>query len=99
MLVCRLGYRRSTDIDIGCVTYQRFTIRRGNGYRVPLACRTSAQRGLELEKEHEILRAKRMYGCLFVRKLAPSCDLSCFVKSGFESFQCGGAPAKIMLSG
>ena len=46
-------------------------------------------RGLELELEERILRAKRL-GCLFVRKMAPTCDLRCFAASGFERFQCAG---------
>lgn len=69
----------------GCVTYQRFNQKR-EGYRAPLSCRTTA-RGLEIEREADILRAKQV-GCLFVRKMAPTCDLSCFASSGFERFQC-----------
>mgnify|MGYP003344733043 CR=1 FL=1 len=49
ILVYRLGYRRGVDIDVGCVTYQRFS-RERNSYREPLLCRTS-HRGLELEME------------------------------------------------
>ncbi len=77
------------DLEIGCITYQRFTPRR-DSYRKPLDCRLTA-RGLELEREHEILKAKKA-GCLFVRKIAPAatCDLTCFANSGFERFQCPG---------
>jgi hypothetical protein len=88
VLVHHLGYRRGTDIEVGCITYQRFTLKR-DSYRPPLACRSSA-RGLELEREAEIMNAKRTHGCLFARKLAPSCDLACLVSSGFQSFQCSG---------
>ena len=54
-----------------------------------LPCARTA-RGLELERESDILRVKRDHGCLFVRKVAPTCDLTCFAKSGFSSFQCPG---------
>ena len=85
ILVHQLGYRRGVDIEVACVTYQRFTPKR-DSYRPPLSCKMTA-RGLELEREADILRAKKL-GCLFVRKIAPTCDLSCFVQSGFERFQC-----------
>ena len=88
MLVHRLGYRRGVDIDVACITYQRFTQKR-NSYRPPLTCRTTA-RGLELEREAEILKAQRI-GCLFVRKVAASCDLRCLASSAFERFQCATA--------
>ena len=71
--------------SIGGVFVRRFNHKR-DGYRPPLTCRTTA-RGLELEREEDILRARRL-GCLFVRKIAPTCNLTCFAKSGFESFQC-----------
>ena len=89
VLVYGLGYRRVTDIDVGCITFQRF--HGGHeSYRQPLACRRTA-RGLELEHEKTMLRAARPpYDCLFARKLAPTCDLACFAKSGFERFQCSG---------
>ena len=91
VLVHRLHYRQVTDIQMGCISYQRFT-RQRNFYRVPLACRTTS-RGLELEKEKELLRVRQdpaHGGCLFARKLPPerTCDLSCFAASGFERFQC-----------
>ena len=89
LLVHRMGYRRLVDIDIGCVTYQRFN-RKRDGYRPPLACQRTA-RGLELEREAEILRAKAL-GCLFVRKMAPSCDLRCLAASNFARFQCAAPP-------
>lgn len=82
-----MGYRRGVDLEVACVTYQRFNHKR-DGYRPPLTCRTTA-RGLELEREFDILRAKSL-GCLFVRKLAPTCNLTCFANSGFETFQCPG---------
>ena len=90
VLVHRLGYRRGADIDVGCVTYQRFTRARGEHYRVPLTCRRTAARGLELEREADLLRAKQSAhgGCLFARKFAPTCDLSCLAATGFERFRC-----------
>ena len=50
---------RGADIDVGCITYQRFNQKR-DGYRPPLACRRSA-RGLELEREQDILRVRREF--------------------------------------
>ena len=94
ILVHRLGYRRGVDIDMGCVTYQRFTRartpRERSFYRAPLTCRTT-RRGLELEREAEMLRVRREEygGCLFARKFAGAgCNLTCFAASGFERFQC-----------
>ena len=94
-LVYRLGYRRGVDVDIGCITYQRFSAGK-NSYRAPLACRNTSARGVvELEREHELLRVKAPEhgGCLFARKFSHACDLRCFVASGFVRFQChaGGA--------
>ena len=90
VLVHHLGYRRGADIDIGCVTYQRFTRARSEHYRVPLTCRRTAARGLELEREADLLRSRQSAhgGCLFARKFAPTCDLSCLGTTEFEKFRC-----------
>ena len=90
VLVYSLGYRRLADIDIGCVTYQRSS-RQRTSYRLPLTCRRSRTRGLlELERERDLLRVRepRHGGCLFARKFAPECDLSCFAQSAFTRIQC-----------
>ena len=90
VLTYGMGYRRGVDIDIGCVTYQRFTRARGEHYRVPLTCRRTTARGLELEREADLLRARQSAygGCLFARKFAPTCDLSCLAATNFERFRC-----------
>ena len=59
VLLYRLHYRRA-DIDVGCVTYQRFSPH--NGYRTPLSCRTSKTRGVvELENEQLMLKASTVF--------------------------------------
>lgn len=91
VLVHRMQYRRYTDIDVGCVTWQRMKAKPREAYRVPLTCRNTSIRGFELEREKELLHVRMAgdtYGCLFARKFAASCDLSCFARSGFTRFRC-----------
>ena len=89
VLVHALNYTLA-EIDVGCVTYQRFL--KNEGYRQPLPCYRGLSGVLELEHtvESEVLRARSERGCLFARKFADAahCNLACLVASGFRRFGC-----------